>query len=50
MTIIVNNKLEGVWVAAFMVCFEPICCHMPGSTEENHKIPQVSQCPVRDLY
>jgi len=42
MTIIVNSELGGMWMAAVMICFELICWHMPGRTEENHKIPQVS--------
>jgi hypothetical protein len=42
MTIIVNSELGGMWMAAVMVCFELICLRMPGRTEENHKIAQVS--------
>ena len=42
MTIIVNSELGGMWMAAVMVYFELICWHMPGRTEEKHKIPQVS--------
>ena len=49
-TIIVNSELGGMGMTAVMVYFELICWHMPGRTEENHKIPQISLCPVRDLY
>jgi hypothetical protein len=42
MTIIVNSELGELWMAAVMVYFELIYWHMPGRTEKNHKISQVS--------
>lgn len=42
MTVIVNSEMGGMWKEAVMAHFELLCWHMPGRTEENHKLPQVS--------